>query len=224
MSAIVFTYDITLKKGETRTLELPNLKSQCLVLHSFKVKSDHKTFDIKLIGKQTILSLSEAVFYHLDTFDLANQVAQIVDADPLTITIKNMCTTKDANTVSLTITLNYIVHTGTIIYNNIYNNMNSEGLATILNDVRNAGKYITKIVWTSPQKLSSIEFHPQFGSNPGWLEPILVTANQHNQVIMDLSNQDESYDSDVINQLRYYTMTMANNVEKLGVVVYGFAN
>src|SRR5438045_2661118 len=117
--SVSFTYNLSLKRGEIRKLELPNLKSSVLLLNSFTVTSDHKTFDINLKGKETIASYGEAVFYQTNTFDLSPQVAQIGDADQLIMTIKNLCTGKEANTVALTLKLNYLKSEGNIIYNNI---------------------------------------------------------------------------------------------------------
>lgn len=220
--SMIFKYNITLKRGETRKLELPNLKYSSLLLRKFSILSDHKSFDIKLIGKETIFSYGEAVFYQTDAFDLSDQIAQIIDSDILTMVIKNLCTGKDTNTVSLEITLNYLKTEGNIIYNNIYTNFNPEGLSNILEDIRKSGKHITKIVCTSPQKLSSMELKPEFESEPNWLQTIKVLCNQHNQIVVDLSS--EEYDADFIQQLKYYSLILPDNLEKLGVIVYGYVN
>jgi hypothetical protein len=217
-----FTYNLTLKKNDTKKLELPNLKSSGLLLRKFSINSDFKSFDIKLVGKETIFSYGEAVFYQSKTFDLSDQIAQIVDSDTLTMTIKNLCTMKDAPTVNVSIVLNYLRTEGNIIYNNTYTNLTPEGLSNILEEIRKAGKHITKLIWTSPNKLSSIELKPQFESEPKWLEAITLTANQNNQIVIDLSK--EEYDSDFIANLRYYNLNIADNLEKLGIIVYGYVN
>src|SRR5690349_19465911 len=133
--SLTFKYNLTLKRGETKQLELPNLKSSGLLLRKFTMTSDQKSFDIKLVGKETILSYGEAVFYQSNTFYLSDQIAQIVDSDTLKMTIKNLCNGKDAATVSLSIILNYERTEGNIIYNNTYTNLNADGLANILEDI-----------------------------------------------------------------------------------------
>ncbi len=220
--SLSFTYNLTLKRNETRKFDLPDVKSSLLILNNFSITSDQKTFDIKLSGKETIVSYGEAVFYQKSSFDLSDQIAQIIDADGLTLTIKNLCTGKDANTVKLTIKLNYLKSEGNIIFNNIYTNLNMEGLANILEDVRKAGKYVTKVVWTSPNKLSTMELKPQFESQPGWLESRSFLADNNNQIIMDLSSDD--FTADFIDQLKYYELTVPDNLERLGVIVYGYIN
>lgn len=220
--SLTFKYNLTLKRSETKQLELPNLKSSGLLLRTFTLTSDQKSFDIKLVGKETIFSYGEAVFYQANTFDLSDQIAQIIESDTLKMTIKNLCNGKDATTVTLSIILNYTKTDGNIIYNNTYTNLNPDGLANILEDINKAGKHITKIVWTSPNKLTSLELKPQFESEPHWLESMTAVANNNNHIIMDLS--DEKYDPDFMNQLRYYTLNFADNIEKLGLIVYGYVN
>lgn len=220
--SVTFKYKLVLKRGETKKFELPDLKSSGLLLKKFSIVSDHKTFDIKLVGKENIFSYGEAVFYQNSTFDLGDQVAQIVDADTLTMVVKNLCVIKEANTVNLDITLNYLKTAGNIIFNNTYINMNPEGLANILEDVRKSGKHITRIVWTSPNKLSSFELKPQFESEPKWLNPIKLMANAQNQIVVDLSSDE--YSSDFMDHLKYYTLSVPDNLEKIGVIVYGYTN
>ena len=220
--SMIFKYNLNLKRGETKKLELPNLKDSSLLLRKFSIVSDHKSFDFKLVGKETIFSYGEAVFYQANTFDLSDQIAQILDSDMLTMIIKNLCTGKDANTVSLTISLIYSKTDGNIIFNNAYTNLAPDGMSNILEDVRKAGKHITKIVWTSPNKLTSLELKPEFESEPNWLQPIKAIANQNNQIVMDLST--ENYDPDFIHQLKYYNLTFPDNLEKLGLIVYGYKN
>ena len=220
--SLAFKYNLTLKRGETKTLELPNLKSSGLLLKKFSFVSDQKCFDIKLVGKENILSYGEAVFYQSSSFDLSDQIAQIVDSDTLRMIIKNLCVGKDAATVNLTICLNYARTDGNIIYNNTYTNLNPDGLANIMEDIKKAGKYITKIVWTSPNKLTSLEMRPQFESEPKWLEPVAAVADKNNQIVMDLS--DEKYDPDFITQLKYYNLNFPDNIERLGLIIYGYVN
>lgn len=100
--------------------------------------------------------------------------------------------------------------------------MNPDGLANILEDIRKSGKHITKLVWTSPKKLSSIELKPQFESEPNWLNPVKVVANKNNQIVMDLSK--EEFDPDFVDHLKYYILNVDENLEKLGVIVYGYVN
>lgn len=217
-----FKYNFILKRGEIKKIELPNLKYSGLLLRKFSIISDQKAFDIKLNGKETIFSYGEAVFYHNNCFDLSDQIAQIIDSDTLTMTIKNLCTGKDNNTVNLAVTLNYLRTEGNIIYNNTYTNLNPEGLANILEDIRKAGKHISKIIFTSPNKLSSMELKPQFEADPKWLDPHKILVNGLNQIVLDLSKDE--YDPDMMNQLKYYTLSFSDNIDKLGVIVYGYVN
>jgi hypothetical protein len=221
--SLTLKYNLSLKRSETRRIDLPDLKSSCLLLRSFEINSDQKAIDIKLSGKDTIVAYGEAVFYQSNQFNLSDKLSQIIDAEKMQIVIKNLCTSKDANMVNLSISLNYSkMDDGTIIYNNCYTNFNSEGLTTILTDISKAGKTITKLIWTSPNKLSSIEFLPQFESDPIWLHPIKELANQHNQIVMNLT--DTKYDPDLITQLNYYNLIVPDNLEKIGVIVYGYTH
>jgi hypothetical protein len=220
--SLTFHYDLVLKRNDTRKIVLPDLKSSCLLLRSFEIKSDHKAFDIKIIGKDTIVSYGEAVFYQTNVFDLSGKLSQIIDADELQVIIKNLCTPKDSNTVTIVLTFNYSkMDDGSVIFNNIYTNLNTEGLSNIVSDLSKAGKHLTKFIWTSPNKLSSIELNPQFNTEPQWLKPIKELVNNNNQIIMDLMNTDK-YDPDLVNQLKYYTLSIPENIEKLGVIVYGY--
>lgn len=220
--SLTFHYNLVLKRNDTRKIILPDLKSSCLLLRSFEIKSDHKAFDIKLIGKDTIVSYGEAVFYQTSHFDLSGKLSQIIDADELQVMVKNLCTPKDSSNVNLLLTFNYSkLDDGVIIFNNIYTNLNAEGLANIIADLSKAGKHLTKFIWTSPNKLSSIELIPQFETEPIWLKPIKEISNNNNQIIMDLMDND-NYDGDFVNQLKYYNLSVPDNIEKLGVIVYGY--
>lgn len=218
--SLEFRYNLALKKNEIRKIELPNLKSSCLLLRSFEIKSEHRSFDIKLVGKDTIISYGEAVFYQTNNFDLADKVTQIIDADKLQVIIK--CAAKDNNNVNLLMKFNYSkLDEGNIIFNNVYTNMNQEGLASILSDIMGAGKYVNKIIWTSPNKLSSIELTPQFETDKEWITSVKELANNQNQIVMNLTD-NEKYDPDLVSQLSYYTLSIPDNIEKLGVIVYGY--
>jgi hypothetical protein len=221
MTTMELRYDLTLKKGETKRLDLPDFKSRCLLLRSFEVKSEYKTFDIKLVGKDTIISYGEAVFYQSNKFDLFDRMSQIIDADKIHMIVKNLCTAKDANTVKLSITFHYSkLDDGQIIYNCVFTNLNSEGLSNILKELSQVGKYVTKFVWTSPNKLSSIELIPQFESEPVCLKPIKELVNNQNHIVMNLT--EPKYDSNLVNQLTFYNLVIPDNLEKLCVIAYGY--
>lgn len=216
---MIFRYNLVLKRyNDLRTVELPNLKSNNLLLKSFDVKTDQKAIDVKLSGKDTIVAYGESVFYQTNHFSLTDKMSQIIGAPQLTFSIKN--TSKDATNVE--ITFNYEEDYGDIIFNNIYTNLNAEGLSTIVTDIIRSGKYVTKIIWTSPKKLTSIELAPQFESDPAWLATYKELANAQNQIVMDLTK--DPYDPDFINQLRHYTLSVPEDLEKLGIIVYGFNN
>lgn len=219
--SLAIKYNLVLKRGETKKLELPNLKSSGLLLRKFTIISDQKSFDIKLVGKETIVSYGEAVFYQSSIFDLTDQIALIVDSDTISMTVKNLCAGKDLNTVNLLVTFFYVKTDGNIIYNNTYTNLNPEGLSNIIDDIRKAGKHLTKIIFTSPNKLSAIDFKPQFECEPAWLTPISAESNKNNQIVIDLSS--EKY-GNFSSELRNYTLGISDNVDKLGVIVYGYVN
>jgi len=220
--SLVFHYNLVLKRNDTRKILLPDLKSSCLILRSFEIVSEHKAFDIKLIGKDTIISYGEAVFYQSNKFDLSGKLSQIIDAGELQVIIKNLCNPKDLSNINVLLTFNYSkLDDGIIIFNNVYTNLNPEGLSDIMSDLNNAGKYITKFIWTSPNKLSSIELLPQFKTEPIWLKPIKELANANNQIIMDLMDT-KKYDPDFSDLLKYYNLVIPDNIEKLGIIVYGY--
>lgn len=215
------TYQLSLKRTETRKIELPNLKSKCLLVRSFEIRSDQKTFDIKISGADTILSYGEAVFYQASKFDLSDKISQIVDAERVFVTIKNLCTSKEANNVNMTLIFYYTkMDDGNIIFNNIYPNLNVEGLSSIIGDITTCGKIVTKIIWTSPNKLSTIELIPQFETEPQLYTPIKEVVNGQNQVVMNLT--DHKYNPHLLDQLKYYSLVLPDNLEKLGVIVYGY--
>lgn len=220
--SLAIKYNLVLKRGETKKIELPNLKSGSLLLRKFTITSDQKSFDFKLVGKETIVSYGEAVFYQSNTFDLTDQIALIADSDTILMTVKNLCVGKDLNTVNLLVTLHYVKTDGNIIYNNTYTNLNPEGLSNIIDDIRKAGKYLTKIIFTSPNKLSAIEFRPQFECEPAWLTPISITSDKNNQIVIDLSGDEYG---NLSSELRNYILGgLPDNIDKLGVIVYGYVN
>lgn len=217
-------YNLVLKKSEVVKLTLPNLKSSCLLLRNFEMKCDQKAIDIKLKGKDTLVSYGEAVFYQSSVFDLSDKLSQIIEADNISVEIKNLCTSKDAVTANLNLVFNYSkIDEGRIIYNNVYTLLNPEGLANILTDISKAGKHITKLVWTSPNKLTSLDLIPQFETQPVWLKPLKLMSDTQNQIVMDL-NDDTTYDPDLVNQLIYYSLKVPENLEKLGIIVYGYTH
>lgn len=220
--SITFTYNLLLKRGsDVKNIKLPILKESDLIPKKMIVKSEQKMLEIKMIGKETILSIGESILYQKSEFDLANQISQIIDCDQLELVIKNLCADKNVPTVPVTIILNYEKTHSNIIYNNIYQNLSPDTLKAILEDIAKTGKYISKIVFTSPNHLSSIKLTPQFESTPQWLKPIELISNNRNEIIIDMSS--EMFDPDLINQLKYYTLTLADNVDRLGLVIYGFA-
>lgn len=220
-SNLIIRYNLSLKRNETKIINLPDLKSSCFVLRSFELSCDNKSLDIKLNGKDTIISYSEAVLYQSCHFDLSDKLAQIIDSEKITCSIKNLTPAKEMNIVNIAIKFIYSkIDDGNIIFNQFYSNLNPEGLINIINDIIKAGKHITKIIWVSPNKLSSIKLIPQFETTPTWLTPITELSNNDNQIIMDLT--DDKYDIDFVNQLTYYTLYLPDDVEKIGVIVYGY--
>jgi len=219
--SLTIRYNLTLKRSEINKFQLPDLKASGLVLKSFELKSEQKGIDIKLKGKDTIVSYGEAIFYQTTSFDLSDKLMQIIEIDKVSVEIKNLCTAKESNNVVLTLLFNYTkMDTGIILFNNIYTQINPEVMTNILSDISKAGKHITKLVWTSPSKLSSLELVPQFETDPEWLKPIKCISNQQNHIIMDLS--DEKFEPDFINLLCHYNIVVPENVDRLGLIVYGF--
>lgn len=217
---IEFKYELSFRRNDAKTLDLPNLKSNSLTLQSITVDSTNKAFDLKLTGNgKNIITYGEAVFYQKKTFDLSDQTSQIVNSDALQIYIKNM--SKGKEVVKCTLILNYVQTEGNIIYNNSYTNLNEEGLANVLSDIRHAGR-ATKIIFMSPQKLATIELTPQFTSNPQWLTTQKLVPDQNNQVIIDLNSEEQDFDVEFVDQLKYYDLSLPDNIETLCLVVYGF--
>jgi hypothetical protein len=224
--SIDIAYRVSLKKTETKKFELPDLKSSHLFLKSFEVVSDVKSIEIKISAndKNTIIAYGEAVFHKSTDFDLSEKISSIIDADALYVTVRNLCSTKETNVVNVKIIFRYAqTLNNLIVYNNMYNNLTPDILPNILSDIHKCGKHITKIIWTSPNRIGGLELVPQFESNPSWLVPIKEFANEQNQIIMDLTDS-KRYDPNLINQLKYYNLVVPDNVEKLGVIVYGFSN
>lgn len=221
--SISFTYNLITKKGVPQILDLPDLKSDGLILRSFEIQSESKSFEIKIVGKDTILSYGEAVFYQSSKFNLFDKLTQIVDAETIKVHIKNLGTSKDSNNVALKIIFNYAKEgDGNIIFNNVYTNLNPEGLSSILKDISSSGKHVTKIIWTSPNKLPSLELNAQFETQPAWLANIKEVSNDRNQIIMDLTS--DKYDADLIKQLCFYNLGIPENIEKICVIVYGYVH
>jgi len=221
--SLTITYNRVLKRSETVKIQLPDLKSSCLVLSSFEINTSHKEVDFKLKGKDIICSYGEAVFYQTCLFDLSDKLSQIIEADKITVDVKNLCTVKDMSNINIKLTFTYAkMDEGIILFNNIYTMLNADGLSNILGDISKAGKHITKIILTSPNQISSVELVPQFESDPIWLKPVKFVSNKNNQIIIDL-NSDE-LETDLIPQLCHYTLTVPDNLEKLGVIVYGYTH
>ena len=140
-------YTLSLKRGELIKVFLPDLKSSNLLLRSFEIKGENKAIDFKLIGKDTILSYGEAVFYQHTQFDLTDKVSQIIEAERLSVSIKNQCTSKDVQNLNLVVEFDYQPYNdANIIFNQLYTNLTTEGLSNILGDLVHCGKHVTKII------------------------------------------------------------------------------
>jgi hypothetical protein len=220
-------YTLTMRRGETRQFELPDFRSSWQILKYLSVESDRKTYDIKLIGKETICSYGEAVFYHTSKFDLSDKMPQIADAEKIKLVIRNITDGKDSSTpLTIGIVLTYVKTPGSLIFNNTYVNLNPEGLATIIDDIIKSGKHLSKVIMTSPNKLNLIELKPQFESDPLLLKPIKLSADCQNHVILDFEEMESNgqFEYDVQSSLKYYNICVSENIEKIGILVYGYVN
>lgn len=223
MSDLSLEYQLVLKKNEMKKFALPNHKFSGLLLSSFSVTCDQKALDIRLTGKDTIVAYGEAVLYYCNEFTLDDKLIQVMEADKIYMSVKNLCVAKDVNSVSVTMTFNYNKNKhDNIIFNNTYTNLTSEGLHNMLCDISGAGKYVNKIIWTSPNKLTSFELVPQFKSTPECIKTITVTANDSNQIVMNLL--DPEYDADLVGQLVHYNLVIPTTIDKLGIIVCGYIN
>lgn len=215
----LFTYTLNIKRGDSTKLTLPNMKYESLFLTEISVSGQNYTqTEIKLIGKEPIITINEAVFYHSQTFSLKDQLSQITSANELILSVKNLNSNKDIPFITIVMTLTYSKIEGNIIFSNSYINLNVEGLSGIMEELKKLGKYVTKIIWVSQNKLTSLEFKPLCTSVPEIYPVYKFIADSHNKIIIDLRAVDSLY----IEDLKHYTMILPENIEKLGIIVYGF--
>ena len=211
-------YSINLTRGVVKKI-LPDYKSLSVFPTMIKVESAYKEFEIKLMDDKPILSLNESVFYDRNTFPLYDYKTQITGASQLYLQIKHLSEKKDL-VIPLNITITYMKLESAIIYSNTYNQTTPEGLATIMDELQSVGKYIVKIVWTSPEVFDGISFVPDFQSNPVGLFESFNFKTENNKIVQEVEG------TTFINNLKYYKMILNENddvrVKKLGVAIYGF--
>jgi hypothetical protein len=224
--SLTVTYPVTIKRNDSIKLELPNLKSSCLIPIKLNfVFLESKSFDIKLSGKETILSLGEAVLLQSTTFNLSDYQSLICESpDTLELTIKNL-NTGSSRDHSLTVHITYEKHSGHLIYHSLYGNLTPDTFRQILCDIRKSGKYINRIILTSSSKLTAITLNPILTTTPEWLQTYNLLADANNQIVINLSGDD--FDQEFIDQLRHYELIIPESTDsnmKLGLLIYGFAN
>ena len=214
-----FQYSLQLKKGETTKLVLPDMKYDSYFLTNMTISGkDHTLSEIKLTGKDPLLTINEALFYQSSSFNFQDQLSQIIASPELILTLKNLNNAKDVPFISINVDLTYSKVEGNIIYSNCYINLNVEGVSGILDELKKLSKHITKLAFVSPNKLSSIEFKPLCTSLPEQYPHHTFIVDSYNKIIIDI-NETDPY---LIDNLKYYSLVVPDNIEKLGIIVYGF--
>lgn len=216
-----FTYKIKqLRRNEDRRFELPNLKSDNLLLHSIEFIGDQKFIELKLCGMGVnIISYGEAMLNHQTLFDLSNRISQIIDAERLSFNIRNTGNSGNNQLIDCTLLFKYTkINDGEIIGNQTFSNFSADGLESIIGYINSSGKYVNKCVLTSNKPISSISLVPKCTSDIDWNPSIDILADKNNKVIIDFN----SYEFDLLQRLPFYTLSLPDNIEKLYLVIYGY--
>jgi hypothetical protein len=181
--------------------------------------SNLKQLEIEVTGRGAIFKLNESIFYDNTIIDLTEYSSQIISSNELIMNVKNVniAINKDGQTNIISIKLTYKPYNGGIIFSNSYVNLEKKGLSDIIDELSKVSKYVTKIVFTSPSKLSSIDLVPLCKSIPEQFKSYTYIANSDNKIIIDL-NEHKSF----IENIKYYSLNLQEDLDKLCVVVYGF--
>jgi hypothetical protein len=214
-----YVYDLELARQEIKKLVLPNMKSKSMFLYQIELLSNNlKQIEIEVTGRGPIFKLNEAIFYDTTVINLNDYINQIISSNELIMNVKNvnMAINKDGQTNIISIKLSYKSYEGGIIFSNSYVNLEKKGLNDIIDELSKVSKYVTKIVFTSPSKLSSIELVPLCKSIPEQFKSYTYIADSNNKIIIDVN------DTSFIDNIKYYSLNLQEELDKIGVVVYGF--
>ena len=211
---VEFKYTTKLLKGESVKLLLPNIKYNFKVLSYITFESQSNQFEAKIIGKDTIASFSEAIFYYTKSFDLSVQQHQITISEDVYLQLKNLAS-KDPLTI--TCTMLYRPAHERMLYNNTYSSFTRDVHSDIINEIFTSSKHITKIIFTSPNELTSIEFAPICDSTPSMYESYEYEPDDEDKHVIIIENPDPIF----ISELQQYKFITQDNLDKLGVTVYG---
>lgn len=229
--AIVFTFNKQIEKNETIKFELPNLRYCSSFLSKISLDSNHKEYDIKLIGNDTITSLNESILLIMSEINLLNFTQQIVESSDLFIQVKNLYTKPDKNkaTLNLKIVCEYVKLNHNILYSNMINNPSKESMSDICNELYklNLTKNLSHIVFTFESNVKSISFLPKCTSSPNIITRFdydnSINLNSqtndsnsnHNKIIVDLTK-------DLLRFIKLYDIIYeGDDLNKIGVIIYG---
>jgi hypothetical protein len=218
-----YVYDLELERQEIKKFILPNMKSNSMFLSQIELlTSNLKQIEIEVTGRGPIFKLNESIFYDNTIIDLNDYNNQIISSNELVMTIKNVnvAINKDGQTNIISVKLTYKHYNGGIIFSNSYINLEKKGLNDIIDELSKVSKYVTKIVFTSPSKLSSINLVPLCKSIPEQFKSYTCIANSNNKIIIDIKN--ENLNTSFIENIKYYSLVLQEELDKLCVVIYGF--
>ena len=220
-----FEYEIKITDNTGKVdskIDLPNMKYHKYVLSNLRLLMDKTTYVVRISGKETIISISEAVLSKSKEISLDDKLSQIIDSDVISVNIKNTVINRNGIVNdNIIVVATYKYFEGFITYNQTYDN----DMKDVLFDIsKNGGKYIHKICLSvlketetttamSAKSVKSVKFclKPVFKCSKKLFDTI--ECNDIDMIITD---------KNIIDKLNLYTLDIHDNIKRIGVVVYGY--
>lgn len=209
------TYNISVKPKELSRTILHSLDYKQMFVSDIEFEFETCQFEVKLTGKGDLLCVNESVFLYQKKFSIVNTV--VTQSLPLLLDIKYVGKDyKSLQNVKAIVT--YSKYEPKLLYCNIYDSLDEEGLNNILNDIKKIlqSNLVNNIIFSSDKKLNSFNLQPKFTCDE---EELLQTYNETstNNII---NYNVPSFFKDVVTD---YTLSVdVEQAGKLGVSIYGF--
>jgi hypothetical protein len=170
----------------------------------FECNQSEYPFDIKIVGRDTLLSVSDMIFMHQRCFKLQYHLI----SDDTAMTIKNIAPPQDKILYELTCTIKYHAVNPEIIFNSTYKNLCNYN--TLIDDIIKY-KNIYRIVIFG-NGIESINLIPKCESTPVYYKSYEMKPIDD---IISIDNQD------FISNVTMYNLNIIGAPEKIGLIIYG---
>lgn len=202
-----FLYVVKLTRNEQMKITFPNLKNKKMLpdFISFECDQSEYPFDVKIVGKDTLLSITDMVFMYKKSFKLQCHLI----SDDTIMTIKNIAPPQDKFLYELRCRIVYKVVEPELIFNSTYKNLCVYN--TILDDIIKC-KNVSHIILFGTD-INSIKLIPKCESTP------LYYASYTFEPVDNMINIDDNV---LLSNIHMYNLYLDGDNEKIGLIVYGF--